>query len=389
MTETTLNLISTERVVELASTLCALRTSDSELAIAEYIADTLAHNRDIDVHIEDVVAGRPNVIATVKGGDRAPLVLNGHTDASIPSTGWERDPSEPWISGGRLFGGGVSDMLGAVAAMVAAVEAAPEVPHGLPGDLILHAVMHHDTIGLGAKYALAAEGPREGFGICGEPSSLAIHTANGGAMKFEVVIEGTTAHISRREDGVDALAMAVEVYQRLNEATFDHEPCNQLPDLPRLLVGMMEAGVAPAAVADRAVLRGDLRTVPGMERSSVRRSIESLVESLAGEGISHRVRLTAVQRPFLGATSGPLVDAISAAHATHRGQRPKITNDLPGQAFVTDAADMAAAGLETVVYGVGDWRYAPNESVAIDELVDSARVYLDVAANLDSSRDPS
>ena len=37
------------------------------------------------------------------------------------------------------------------------------------------------------------------------------------------------------------------------------------------------------------------------------------------------------------------------------GETARVTNELPGQAFVTDAADLVAAGLETVVYGVGEW----------------------------------
>jgi acetylornithine deacetylase len=372
--------VNVDRTIEIATRLCSIPSpTGEEEACAEAIAETL-DLPGIEVHLEHVVMGRPNVIATVRGtGDRAPLVLNGHVDASIHGGPWRHDPFDPWREGNRLFGAGITDMKGAVAAMVAATEAAASFGP-LPGDLVLQAVMHHDTIGLGAKYALASEGPTEGFGICGEPSGLTIHTANGGAVKFEVTVSGTTAHVSRQEDGRDALAGAVEVYGALRSLAVPHDRCDRLPDLPRLQVGELHAGSAPGAVADRAVVRGDLRTVPGMTRQVVRAALEACVAEACPPDLATRIRLVAVQKPFLGVTAGPLVDAVAAAHAAARGTPPRITNELPGQAFVTDAADMAHAGLDTVVYGVGEWHHAPDESVDVDELADSARVYLAVAA---------
>ena len=373
--------IETDRVTELARKFCAIPSpGGAEGAVAEAIAETLSQP-GIEVHIEDVVAGRPNVIATVKGtGSRPPLVLNGHTDAGVHMSGWSHDPFDPWIDNGRIYAGGITDMKGALAAMTAATEAAARLP--LPGDLIFQAVMHHDGSGLGTKYALASEGPGEGYAICGEPSGLAIHTGNGGALKFEVLLSGRSAHISRQEEGTDTIPVAVAVYQGITAHTFAHEPHPRLPDLPRLLIGQLSGGEAPAAVADTAVIRGDLRIVPGMDRQTVRAELCSIVERVRPPDVRARVRIVTAHQPFIGVTDGPLVDAITAAHTAVRGQPPRITNELPGQAFVTDAASLADAGLDTVVYGASQWHFAPDEYVDIGELADSARVYLAVAVTL-------
>lgn len=378
------NAISAERVIDLARAFCAVPTPGAdEGRLAELVAEAL-EKPGIDLHVADVVAGRANVIAKVSGnGDRAPLVLQGHMDAGVHPGPWTHDPFRPWVDANRLYGGGVTDMKGALAAMVAAVEAAPNVAP-LPGDLILHATMHHDGTGLGAKYALLTEGPHEGYAICGEPSSLAIHTSNGGAVKFEITLYGRTAHISRREEAVDALAPAADIYWAIREHDFDHEPHLRLPDLPRLVVGELHAGTAPAAVADHAVIRGDIRTVPGMDRTTVHRELQGIVNDLCPPDVNHRIRITALHQPFLGVTQGPLTDAITAVHTAIRGKTPRVSNELPGQAFVTDAADLTAAGLDTVVYGPADWHFAPDEYVEIDELVDSARIYLAVATALDT-----
>lgn len=384
--ESALTAVDHDRTIELATRCCSIPSPPGEeAALAEFIADVL-DRPGIDVHIEDVVAGRPNVVARVPGaGTAPPLVLNGHIDASIYPTGWSADPFTPWRDGNRLYGGGVTDMQGALAAMVAAVEAAPAAGT-LPGDLILHAVMHHDTIGLGAKFLMVSEGPNSGYGICGEPSNMAIHTANGGAIKWQIRLRGSGGHISRMESGVDALAAAHEVYAAVSQIEFDHEPCERLPDLPRSLVGIVKGGIAPGAIAEEAFIEGDVRTVPGMSRSAVLQQVRDAARAVCDDRIELRVRSTAVQQQFFGATDGPLVDSLSTAHAAALGVAPRVTNELPTQAFVTDAADMVAGGLESVVYGVGAWHYAPDEWVDVDQLVGSARAYLGTAIGLGASR---
>lgn len=374
--------IDPDEVVALTTALCSIPSQAAdELEVAMVIAEAL-DVPGVDVHVEEVVVGRANVIATVEGtGERPPLVLNGHMDASIPEEGWSHDPYDPWVESGRLYGAGVSDMKGAVAAMAAAVRTAASMGPP-PGDLILQSVMHHDTIGLGTKFVLASEGPTEGYAICGEPSNLAIHTANGGALKFEIRFTGETGHISRMEGSRDALEGAVAAYSALRELRIPFEPCEQLPDLPRMLLGELHAGTSPAAVADDVVIRGDLRIVPGMRRAAVRSVLDETARAAVNDEIGVTTRIIAAQKPFIGPTSGRLVDAVSTAHAGVLGAAPRITNELPGQAFVTDAADLAHFGLETIVYGAGEWHFAPDESVPIADLVGSAAVYLAVAYDL-------
>jgi len=377
-TETVRSLITEERVVDLTTKICSARPDDgSEGPIAEVVADAL-ERAGAEVHVEEVVAGRPNVIARVPGGDQLPLVLNGHLDAGIHEGGWTHPPNQPWMDGRRIVAGGITDMLGGVASMVAAVEAAVKIDD-LPRDVILHAVMHHDTIGLGAKYVLDSEGPHAGYGICGEPSDLMIQTTNGGAIKFEVVFSGRTAHISRAEDGIDTLPSAVRFYEAVREATFAHEPYDRLPALPRVLVGEVKGGWAPSSIADTTVVRGDVRTVPGMNRHQVRAKVAELVAAVCDPEVAHRVRISAVQRPFLGVIDGPLVAALSQSHEAFRGKAPRVGADLPMAAFVSDAADMAHHGLDTVVYGPCDWRVVPDEAAEIDDIVDAARIYLATA----------
>lgn len=373
--------VAGERVVEIARGLCSVaQVEGREGPRAEVAAGFLEHPR-IDVLVDPVLPGRPNVIARVKGRGTGPAVLlNGHLDASF-APGWSRDPHSPWVDGNRLYGQGISDMLGGLASMIAAVSTAARL-EPLPGDLVLLASMYHDSNGLGTKYALASGGEWPRYAINGEPTSLSLMTAHGGCIKFELAFTGRTAHVSRKEHGADTLGAAADVYAALRTLRFTHEPHPRLPGLPKFVVGVFQAGGIPGNVAESAVLRGDIRTVPGMSWESVREDFRALLDRTVPEGIQTRIACLVRQRPFLGPTGGPLVEAIAAAHRLVRAEEVKVNVDRGAQAFVTDAVDITAAGIESVVYGPAEWHHAPDAFIDIDEMADAARVYLAAAIHL-------
>ena len=201
-------------------------------------------------------------------------------------------------------------------------------------------------------------------------------------MKFEIELGGRVAHISRVDEGVDALAAAVDVHQAMRSLRWTHEPHPDLPQLPRVLLGYLDAGFAPAAVAPRAILQGDIRTVPGQIWQTVRADIEALVAEACPPEVESRVSCLVRQRPFVGPTTGVLMDALSAAHERVRGTPVEVNVDSAAQSFVTDAVDMAQAGIETLIYGPAAWHFAPDEFIDIDEMTDAARVYLATAARI-------
>ena len=375
--------VNRESLLSLAKDVISYQTDrDNEGALAQYLADRLRSN-GLQVHDEDVVAGRPNVIVRVPGKDSSqlPLVINAHMDGAYHLGGWSRDPLEGWVEGDKLFGAAASDMKGGLASMVSAIESAAK-DKSLPRDLILHAVMHHDTVGLGAKYVLASEGPFEGFGICGEPTNMGVVYTHGGAVKFKITVTGKASHISRIEDGVDALSAAVAIYSKIPQIKLTHKNHEVLTELPRVLVGVLNGGIAAGCIAPEASMLGDVRTLPDMTRETVYDDLKKLVDEFAVDGCTYKIKLTAVQKSFVGKKESTLMTALSNSYKKVRGSEIEVITKMPTQAFVTDTADMSAIGLEALVFGPGDWKYLPDEFISIKDMGDAAQIYLNTAYEL-------
>ncbi|WP_320670127.1 M20 family metallopeptidase [Patulibacter defluvii] len=384
--------VAVERLPEVVG---ALRRADApdghESERARALAGLLRHPA-IEVETQTIVRGRPNVIARVRGTGEGPgLLLDGHFNAGFHPGPWSGDPREPWVADGRLFGGAVVDMLGGLAAMALALRAVAD--HGPPpGDVVLLAGMHEDTIGLGTKAALASRDGWPGFGICGDPTDLQVVTAHGGCVKFELELTGHAVHVTRREDGADALAAAAAVVQALPGTTWsqaDPAAHPRLDALPCVVVGELHAGIGPGVVAPSAVVRGDVRTLPGMTPAGVLADVERRVAEVVPAGIGCQVRSLFDQRPLVDVGVAPLADALVAASREIRGREPVVGAPLPGQRYCTEAADMAAFGIPSVVFGPGDWRFEPDESVALDDLAAAARIYAATAVGLRGDQKPS
>lgn len=344
--------------------------NESERALARAIVSVLS-KAGVPAEADEVVPDRFNVVARLAGrGECPPLLLAGHLNRSFCDGRWSTDPLQATLIDGRVRAGAVSDMLGGLAAMVGAVEAlAREGPP--PGDVVLLATMSHDIKAVGLKYALAGRDDWPRYAVWGDPTDREILIAHGGAVKWRVDLSGRAAHVTRREEGLDVLRVAAALVLALHDGAWTHDPNPILDDLPRGVVGVVQAGAAAGLVTAHAVVSGDVRTVPGMNGATVRQDLERLLQPSRELGIEATVEITAEQRPFLGSASSPLVRALEYATAG----ATSITTRLPGQAYCSGAADLQANGIDTVVFGPGAFRWQPDESVALDDLVAAAAAY--------------
>jgi acetylornithine deacetylase len=352
--------------------------------VAEYLGDRL-DKLGFEVELQEVVADRPNVVAVARGDPgRQSFLFNGHSDMPPPVPGWSRDPFDPWIADGVIHGGGIGDMKGGLAALVAGAAAVLRAGPAGRGDVHVLVSMHHDTIGLGTKYFLAASEARIDAAVCGEPTSLRVQLCHGGAWGFEVVVRGRQRHQARLEEGVNAIAGAARIVGRLEPAALTFEPDRRLDYLPRIVVGQIVGGGHTSSTAGECVLRGDVRYLPSMTVEGMKADLRRLCERVCAElpGLSAEVRTSVVQRPYQIDPDAPVVRSLVEAHAGVTGRRPELTTGLPAGAFITDAADLARAGTPTALYGPCEWNTDPDEGASIAELATAARVYAALCADV-------
>jgi acetylornithine deacetylase len=360
----------------------------NEGPLAEFLASEMERSGAFDeVILQTVMPGRPNVIGVVHGQADGPnVVLNGHMDSLQPIGHWTRDPYSPDVEDGWLYGLSLTDMKAGLAALIEAGRTIGQAKAGLRGSVTVTAVMHHGIPGVGTKYFLDAWDRPIHAAINGEPTDLKVQIAHGGCWQFQLTTLGTPVHNSRREEGVDAIRKMLHVLDGLNESILTVDHSQTIAGLPRMVVGVIEAGPSPSRTADRCIARGDIRISPGMTQQSLMHDFERYLDSLRASDPRLKVSVSQVvhQRPYRIGADAPIVRTLSDSACQVTGHVPTISDGLPASAYVTDAPDFVRNGIPTVVYGPGDWKVEPDERIRIDDVLTAARVYALTAARIAS-----
>ncbi len=127
-------------VVDLARELIKLDTTNppGQEHIAVEVVERLLDVAHVESARYENVAGRPNLVARLKGrGEAPPFLMQGHVDVvTTVNQEWRHAPFGGEIVDGYLWGRGALDMKGGVAMMVSAFLQA-HARGGAPGDLVL------------------------------------------------------------------------------------------------------------------------------------------------------------------------------------------------------------------------------------------------------------
>jgi acetylornithine deacetylase len=135
------------------------------------------------------------------------ILLCSHHDTVRPNNGYTRDPFDPVIEDGRLYGLGSNDAGGCLAAL-AATFAAWYAVEDLPFNLVFAGVAEEEISGKGGVESLLPILPRLDSAIIGEPTGLALAVAEKGLLVLDCTAHGRAGHAAR-DEGVNALYAAL------------------------------------------------------------------------------------------------------------------------------------------------------------------------------------
>jgi acetylornithine deacetylase len=282
---------------------------------------------------------RFNVYAALPGVT-PDVVLSTHMDTVPPYFGCTEDDE-------FLYGRGVCDAKGIIAAQVAAADQLRDA--GVKVGLLFVVGEERDSAGAAVANE-HAKGSR--FLINGEPTDNRLALASKGALRVELRARGRMAHSAYPELGESAIDKLVGALHDVLALPLPVEP---EIGASTLNIGLIEGGRAPNVIADKAESHLLVRLVGPSDE--IKRAILAAVGDRADVTFS-------LDLPFV---------------------RMRKVGELPTMVakFTTDIPSLSAWG-EPFLLGPGSIHVAhtPNEKIAKRELLEAVDLYVQLAAGL-------
>jgi acetylornithine deacetylase len=371
-----------------------------EQEAAEWIADEL-RALGLSVQLQQVEDGRANVLATRAGtGGGKTLMFNGHLDTSYSGR-------EPWSQGvegfqpagvergGRIWGLGISNMKGALACYLAALDAIRD--EEFAGDVLVAAVsgeiektQYGDAQGPSYRgYAagtrhLVTHGGVADMCLLGEPTEGKVVLGHFGSLWARLGVGGDFVHTAFSEGRANSVLRMGELLEPIHAwcERWSADEQNAYRGVPAIAsVGAIRGGFEwrLSRTPQRTSVFLDVRVPPTRPMADARRAVLDLARELEAAHpeweIDAEIYVTA---PGAEIDEGhELVGAIDEAHEAVFGEVPG--RDVPR--WFSDASALTAYGIPTVNYGTSTGLMEPGkgESLEIDGLVKTAEVYARVA----------
>jgi len=136
------------------------------------------------------------------------ILLNSHHDTVKPNVGYTKDPFDPIVKGGKLYGLGSNDAGGCLVSLIATFLYYYE-HENLNYNICLLASAEEEVSGKnGVEAVLEHLGPID-FAVVGEPTQLDMAVAEKGLMVLDCEAVGIAGHAAR-DEGENAIYKAVE-----------------------------------------------------------------------------------------------------------------------------------------------------------------------------------
>ena len=344
----------------------------------------------------ETAPGIVNLVAVISGarpGRR--LVFNGHLDTFPVGEGeWTVPPLGGTLRDGRIYGRGVSDMKGGVAAMLTAARILAGVRERWCGELVVTLAGDEENMGsLGSRWLLEHVQEAKGDAmLCGDAGSpMVVRFGEKGLCWVEIEAEGQPAHgahVHKGRNAIDRLRRALDGLKRIEalpaaapaavtSAIMAAKPVSEelsgegeAETLQRVTVniGTIEGGISPNLVPARARAAADIRLPVGVSLDAVEAALHDELDVC--EGVSWRI-IRAYPPSFTPPDHEIIRRTVTAA--TKVFGRAPVANMRVG---ASDARLYRMFGVPSVVFGCTPFNMgAPDEYILLEELVAVAKVH--------------
>lgn len=218
-----------------------------------------------------------NIIAFNKAEDpeKPYILLNSHHDTVKPNPAYSKDPFDPIVADGKLYGLGSNDAGGCLVSLIAAFRYF-YAREDLPFNLCIIASAEEEVSGKNGIEEAYKHVPACSFAIVGEPTLLDLAIAEKGLMVLDCVAHGESGHAARNE-GVNAIYAAMDDIAWFRTFQFPKESSFLGP--VKMSVTMIEAGSQHNVVPARCQYVVDVRSTDCYSNLEILDIIRSHVQS--------------------------------------------------------------------------------------------------------------
>jgi succinyl-diaminopimelate desuccinylase len=391
-------LVNGDEVVRLAQALVRIDSVAApgrpyEADVVRFLVQYLeAHG--FQTRVAEVAPKRQNLMVEWDSGYPGKLLLlEGHTDVVFEGdrSSWTRDPFSGDLEDGCLWGRGSADMKGGLAAAIIALTTVKNHARDLTGSVRLLIPCDEEGMMMGIKrmvsdgWAFKFDGsPADGAIIC-EPEENELCLWQRGGIRIAIRFHGKQAHGAMPYAGINPipwLARTVLELRELEKVLKLETGFHEMLGFPSITPTVLEAGSLPQlnVMPGEALLALDIRTVPGVDHQQLHARIKDILQKLETEETDFKASIEIIDdRPWTATDpNSSIVKALEAAQPFSLARAPRY-GGVPG---TTDGTFLHKAGVPIVTVGPGD-REIPhqvNEFVRLEELVQSARLYVGAIA---------
>ncbi len=331
-----------------------------------------------------LVGDRFNMRADLFLGREKTLVIYAHLDVVPAEGGWDTDPFEAVEKGGRVYGRGVSDCKGSIAALIAALQAL--LKNGQTKyNLSVLLTTDEEVGGYSGLCYLTDLGQVKGdMMLCMDGFCDDVVIGSNGIITWDVVVNGRSAHSGSSFLGINAVERSIPVMDVLMalkkkvqsrrsaiSASTALEAVGMKNLMPMLNITMINGGVKENIVPDRCTLRGDRRVIP---EESMDEAMDEIEEALKPLDVDYNLRFYPGYPPMNVNPDHPWVTVVREAVQRGMGFFPRLSG---AQGSLDQAYATEKTGIPTCVFGVGRQLesniHGLNENVRISDLMGFAR----------------
>jgi len=202
------------------------------------------------------------------------ILLNSHHDTVKPNKGYIKDPFNPEVIDGKLYGLGSNDAGGCLVSLMSTFLYFYE-KENLKYNFVLAATAEEENSGKGGLESIILELGKLEFGIVGEPTEMHLAVAEKGLMVLDCYAKGKSGHAARNE-GENAIYKALKDIQWFKDYTFTKVSPTLGP--VKMSVTIINAGTQHNVVPDVCQFTVDVRVTDAYNNEEVLKIIRQFVD---------------------------------------------------------------------------------------------------------------